>query len=801
MKKTILFTALCSLLTLTAQAQFIDVDVTHPYFHSIVDLYQDDVIKGYTVNDEQFYRPRQAINRAEVLKILMLSAGLDPVEEFDNTFPDVPASAWFTPYVSTAAGRGIVKGYPDGKFYPEVKVTRAEFLKMLIESFEIPKVETAATDWFAPYLDTATEFRLLPEEDLPHEHINRGEVAEIIFRANQTAVSGFESRYTYQASGKASYYNQGFAGRPTANGEIYDPYGFTAAHRTLPFNTKLKVFNEDGKFIVVRINDRGPYHKDRVLDLSERAFEELAPISRGVIPVKFEVLADPQDESLPIPEQIRPNLTLESRSPEIPTELHDRLRDEVGGEPEKTAPEEAEVPVLQPLFAETIASLSQDFFEGVELRRFVPQKIVAGQVLQISGRVVDGRRPETATVFLTHRSTREQQSFKTTLSGENFEIAVPFYESGLYQMGLVFDAQKRSRVGEIEVVSDTKIRRFAASNVRFASNLETETVPEDEVVLLRWSSARDRLSRLVFTQGGESKSLIFEYGQSFFAVPYEFFADFGPNSDLVISLEQAASADGAWASQTTNWKEITALSYRLLAGFPDEEQVGVLSIPNFQRFYRTLDPVSHRVEVLDASIRVGDNIYITDPRGGVTDLPLEFVGGRMFEFEFDPSVYGRYVLEIISDEGQILFNRAIYFSQTEILPVLEKAYTDVKLQNKSGILHWINTIRAESRRSTLASNPELAAAAQRYAERMANEDFLAHVAPDGETLGDRVKGIESQSFGENLAYGSNLELALNGLEDSASHYQNLISTTWTKVGIGVAQNQKGDIYVTQIFAK
>jgi len=85
-----------------------------------------------------------------------------------------------------------------------------------------------------------------------------------------------------------SYYGNYFAGRRTAFGEVFDPGTMTAAHRTLPHNTLLRVTNtENGKSVVVRINDRGPYVSerglDRDLDLSRAAFEHLASISRGIL--------------------------------------------------------------------------------------------------------------------------------------------------------------------------------------------------------------------------------------------------------------------------------------------------------------------------------------------------------------------------------------------------------------------------------------------------------------------------------------------------------------------------------------
>ncbi len=84
---------------------------------------------------------------------------------------------------------------------------------------------------------------------------------------------------------KASYYE---TGSQTANGEKFDPNGLTAAHKTLPFNTMLRVKNpSNGKSVDVRINDRGPFTAGRCLDLARGAFEKIAPLSAGVVTVEF----------------------------------------------------------------------------------------------------------------------------------------------------------------------------------------------------------------------------------------------------------------------------------------------------------------------------------------------------------------------------------------------------------------------------------------------------------------------------------------------------------------------------------
>ena len=88
---------------------------------------------------------------------------------------------------------------------------------------------------------------------------------------------------------KASWYGPRFHGRLTANGEIYDQMGYTAAHKNLPFGTLLKLTNtKTNKSVVVRINDRGPYIPGRKIDLSKKVAMELGAFQHGVVKLKVE---------------------------------------------------------------------------------------------------------------------------------------------------------------------------------------------------------------------------------------------------------------------------------------------------------------------------------------------------------------------------------------------------------------------------------------------------------------------------------------------------------------------------------
>ncbi|GLK89240.1 septal ring lytic transglycosylase RlpA family protein [Pseudomonas turukhanskensis] len=116
---------------------------------------------------------------------------------------------------------------------------------------------------------TTPSFRTTPSDDNDHE------------------------RYSghYNESGEASYYGAKHQGKKTASGERFDQAQLTAAHRTLPFGTRVQVTNLDNnKTVVVRINDRGPFNRKRLIDISKSAAEQLDMLKAGTAPVRVQSL-------------------------------------------------------------------------------------------------------------------------------------------------------------------------------------------------------------------------------------------------------------------------------------------------------------------------------------------------------------------------------------------------------------------------------------------------------------------------------------------------------------------------------
>lgn len=137
----------------------------------------------------------------------------------------------------------------------------------------------------------------LPEMDELHEPIPKvvkpsrgGNKNYQVFGKNYTVMKSAEN---YTATGVSSWYGNKFHGHLTSNGEIYDMYAFSAAHKSLPLPTYLQVTNlANNKKVIVRVNDRGPFHGNRLIDLSYSAAYKLGFLKQGTANVKIEAITE-----------------------------------------------------------------------------------------------------------------------------------------------------------------------------------------------------------------------------------------------------------------------------------------------------------------------------------------------------------------------------------------------------------------------------------------------------------------------------------------------------------------------------
>ncbi len=115
--------------------------------------------------------------------------------------------------------------------------------------------------------------------------------AAVTLKGGTATAQNGQASYTYYESGQATWYGSGAHGNYTASGEVFNMYEYTAAHKYLPFGTKVRVTDtQSGRSVIVRINDRGPFGAGRVIDLSYQAAQDLGIVSKGVAPCTIEIV-------------------------------------------------------------------------------------------------------------------------------------------------------------------------------------------------------------------------------------------------------------------------------------------------------------------------------------------------------------------------------------------------------------------------------------------------------------------------------------------------------------------------------
>lgn len=276
---------------------FPDVEEGTKYYDAITYLYENGIISGY---EDGTFQPDREVNRVEALKILLLSAGIESEASEESIFTDVVGTEWYYKYLAESVKRNIVSGYDDGTFKPDQEVNLVETLKMIVNTNQlIATMPSSGEDffvdaefdvWYSGYLNFAKENGLIYGDAdgyiYPDKNVTRAELSYIIYRYKNESVFSGEVGF-----GTATYYADMFEGLTTANGEKFDQNKLTAAHRTLPFDTILRVTNlANGETIEVRVNDRGPYAGGHILDLSKVAFQSIGYLSSGVMNIEYEII-------------------------------------------------------------------------------------------------------------------------------------------------------------------------------------------------------------------------------------------------------------------------------------------------------------------------------------------------------------------------------------------------------------------------------------------------------------------------------------------------------------------------------
>ncbi len=283
---------------------------------------------------------------AGLLTLLAFTQQADTVFA-QEPFKDLQQGDFAYVQIRYLAEQGMIQGYQDGTFRSKSPITRreaktliqktiggeneggkekketvishpnrpinlAEAVKMIITAEEevrgkpieiTPKesknvfADVHGDEWFGPFMAKAKKRNIIRfgmgNLAEPGKIVTRNMMADMIYRT-------IKSRDTNRFFGKATFYSDFFEGRGTSSGEKFTQNGFTAANKELPFGTMVRVTNlKNGQHVDVRINDRGPFTTSLNLDLTSKAFNQIAALSEGIVPVQYEIIPPEKQESKP----------------------------------------------------------------------------------------------------------------------------------------------------------------------------------------------------------------------------------------------------------------------------------------------------------------------------------------------------------------------------------------------------------------------------------------------------------------------------------------------------------------------
>lgn len=212
------------------------------YYPAVQWMYGEGIASGDATTGK--FNPERNINRAEFTKLVLLASGVkNPPACTTAPFPDVPKSAWFAPYICAAKEKGIISGFPDGTFKPEINVNYANGAKILAKTFGIPlypsdaQFNTEENIWYRPYtLGLLRKHAVAPSIRTFEQSLTRGEMAEMLYRL-ATGQNYFDNPID---TGEGDYLGYGYEPLELENAlhvslsKVVDaPYVYTKAERTV----------------------------------------------------------------------------------------------------------------------------------------------------------------------------------------------------------------------------------------------------------------------------------------------------------------------------------------------------------------------------------------------------------------------------------------------------------------------------------------------------------------------------------------------------------------------------------------
>ena len=445
-------------------------------------------------------------------------------------------------------------------------------------------------------------------------------------------------------------------------------------------------------------------------------------------------------------------------------------------------------PSFQPVVE---GEISSDFFEGIQLSSPLPNLFYQNEIYTIEGSVSDSNTSEVL-IFICNNTNNctNADDYLGNVKNKRFSIPVHFTSPGNIQIGIIQGRRGTSRITTISVLPKTPSVTGGTKPTEIGTNYVKG------VSTFTWKGGATVTQFVIFQ---DKTRLDFLFRQPI--------NSFNPNTLFIKDLKEG---DAYWFVMN------------------DSVESELQKIKLTKHHYRDIDTDSVEVKKLDeyfstitrftfngvAKIPLSSRAAVTLPSGLVTDINFQennIKAGENFEVPFDLRESGTYIFEVNDTEGKAVINVPIYVNAG--LPLIPD-YFDLNesvltqgsiITNITAVRTTLHTLINNARRShgleALNIDPKLNDTAQAHSDDMSRRNFFAHVNPDGLSPDDRRKAAEiSTPIRENLARSTSLEFAHEGLMRSPIHRDAILDPKMKRVGMGIAQDASGYIYVTEHFS-
>ncbi|MBI5754458.1 S-layer homology domain-containing protein [Candidatus Peregrinibacteria bacterium] len=710
--KAILAAILASIFQLTAFAGgFSDVSANTPNQEAILYFQQQGIINGY---QDGTFKPKKSVSRAEFLKIIIEGSHIQLDNSDLTPFTDINYKSWYAPYVQKAYSSGWINGYQDDTFKPDQTISKVEALKVLAK----------AQNWVTTDINTT--------------------FLKTVFK---------------DVSTKA----------------WYAPY--------LSYAKQHQYLDEKG----TRFAPNAAMNRGNISGIIYRTLE-IKPASNPITNTSNNTTTNPTTSEKEPPPKVAP-------APEI------------------SLVDNTDTPESTGINSNDFATMDKNSFEKVDLDEDLPNIFYKNEVFVISGSITSGTY-ESATVILANENDSKDKYFIGKISNNHFDIPVNFKTSGNFKLGLLPGESGQSKAYIIHVNDNLPQSSNTIANDLSPQDSQINYANDQDTV--NFSSIPQTIKKLSFNQNGKKVSYISRQDKNNIPISYNDFAGFNTGT-VNYEVDIAKLSSGKPLNINSPFVKGTSETFTAVEHSFDENNDKEISatMPDKINSSSTISFTGTAKTDLKLSA------LVIKPDGNVDKFDLGTDGptstyftqkiipqNNHFTFTYTPQTTGRYIIEVNNKNSEPSINHPIYVG--DVYPLIPdffdlnereffKSTFDLTAE-RNKLLDLINKSRSEAGLNTIVLDDSLNTLAQNHSEDMKTNNYFGHYDLNNQTPEDRrIKLGITTSVGENLAKDTSTEFVHYGLMRSASHRENILTKDWTRVGLGIALD-KEELTVTEEFS-